>query len=128
MQPPPAGTGAKNFTNRNGRIRRRVAQNARPNKAREAALDFVNLSIHLVSGVLGGNLLGGGSRDLSQGVGGNSLLGACGGALGGLLLNQLGVGTGPLDVLTLLVNILAGGGSGALLTFVVGACRFMLTR
>ncbi len=91
-------------------------------------MDLLNLCIQGVSGVLGGNAVGGLDKQLSQGIGGNSLLGILGGALAGQVMNHLGVGLGALDALTLLANVASGTIGGALLTFFVGAFRVLITR
>jgi uncharacterized membrane protein YeaQ/YmgE (transglycosylase-associated protein family) len=91
-------------------------------------MDIFSVSVQIVSGLLGGSLVVCGSKDLSNGVAGNSVLGILGGFLFGQLFNQLGVGHGPPDALTLTINGAIGAIGGAALTLLVGAVRALLAK
>jgi uncharacterized membrane protein YeaQ/YmgE (transglycosylase-associated protein family) len=91
-------------------------------------MDIFSISIQIISGAVGGNLMVGGWKDLSNGVAGNTILGILGGLLGGQLFNQLGVGNGPPDALTLVTNGTIGGIGGAVVTFLISAVRTLLTK
>ena len=47
---------------------------------------LINLIIQIVSGAIGGNVIGAASRDMSLGAVGNSIAGAIGGGIGGQVL------------------------------------------
>lgn len=89
-------------------------------------MDAIGLVIQAVSGMIGGNAVGSIDKDFNLGIGVNSMLGIGGGVLSGQLLNQLGVGTGPLDVLTLLSQVGSGALGGALIAFLAGALRVLI--
>lgn len=91
-------------------------------------MEIVSLVIQIGSGAIGGNRVAGSAKNFDQRVVVTSMLGIFGGALGGQLFNQLGIGIGPPDVLTILANVASGGFGGAWLTFLVGAIRASMTK
>jgi uncharacterized membrane protein YeaQ/YmgE (transglycosylase-associated protein family) len=91
-------------------------------------VELVSLFVQAMSGAIGGSLVAGIAKEQKPGVVGGPVLGILGGALGGQLMNQLGVGVGPPDVLTVLANAASGGGGGAWLAFLVGAVRVLMKK
>lgn len=91
-------------------------------------MEIVSLVVQIGSGAIGGNLVAGSAKNFDQRVVVTSMLGISGGALGGQLFNQLGIGIGPPDALTMLVNVASGGFGGAWLVFLVGAIRASMTK
>lgn len=99
-------------------------------------MDWVNLIISLVSGLIGGNIAGGLQKDQGLGPVGNSVSGVVGGGLGGYIMQLLGLfgaatmtgATGApaatpdfahLDLAQILGNIGGSGVGGAILTLIV---------
>jgi hypothetical protein len=83
--------------------------------------DTVNLIIWLVAGVAGGNAAGEllkGPYDLGPG---NTLVGAIGGVIGGLILQVLIPALRGIDAVPLIGQIFAAAASGAVLTVIGGA-------
>lgn len=107
-------------------------------------MDFMNLAVTLISGIVGGNLAGIGLKEKSLGVGGNTVVGAVGGGAGHWLLQALGVlattaattsaasgtlpvpGTEGLDIGALVGNILGSGAGGAVLTAIIAFLKQFL--
>jgi hypothetical protein len=97
-------------------------------------MNIVALIIQLVSGAVGGNVVGGLAKKISLGPVGNSIVGILGGGLGGLILQLLGMGgaeagaaeagqaaaTGGLDLNSILASIGGGGVGGGILMAIVG--------
>jgi hypothetical protein len=88
---------------------------------------LVNLIIQLVSGAIGGNVVGASARNADLGAVANSIVGAIGGGAGGQLLTALipmlaGDG-GNMDIGALVGQIAGGGVAGAILTAIVGALK-----
>jgi hypothetical protein len=94
----------------------------------ESLVEIFSLAIQIGSGAIGGNLVAESAKNFNQRIVVASMLGILGGALVGQLLNQLGVGIGPPDVLTTLINVASGGFGGTWLTFLVGAIRASMTK
>ncbi|WP_407664051.1 hypothetical protein [Microvirga alba] len=92
---------------------------------------LINLILQVLSGAVGGNIVGKASDRLDLGPLGNSIAGALGGVGGGQLLNMmLGAGAGTaattmsgMDIGAIISQIAGGGVSGAVLTLVVGLIR-----
>lgn len=95
---------------------------------RSQIVETVILFVQIVSGAVGGLAVGGGLREQHPAVALDTVLGIIGGIGAGQLINALGFGTGPLDVLTLLINMASGGAGGAALAFFVVAIRVLITR
>lgn len=97
-------------------------------------MEIVSFLISLISGAVGGNLAGSAMTQKNLGVLVNTIAGLVGGALGGYILQAWALysqftGTGDaattaaaaqsLDLSSILANIGAGGGSGAILTALI---------
>lgn len=104
-------------------------------------MDYVNLLISLISGIVGGNVAGAAAPQKSLGTLGNSIAGLFGGGLGGSILNALGViatqvathpagaqGAANLDIASLVANIVGSGVGGGVLTLVAGIVRDLLVK
>lgn len=79
--------------------------------------------IGLLGGLLGGNAAGAVSKKNSLGVGGNSAVGAAGGAiLGGILQAVLNY-KGGMNFGEVATQLLGGAGAGGIITSLVGALK-----
>jgi len=85
------------------------------------------LIIQLLSGAVGGNVIGAVLKKLSLGTLGNSLVGILGGGIGGQLLGMLGMGGGEaasaMDLNSILTNVAAGGAGGGVLMAIIGMVK-----
>ncbi len=79
---------------------------------------LIPLAIHLIAGVIGGNIAGLVLKRFSLGPVGNSLAGIVGGVLGGQLLNRVGDLLGGFAG-----DVVVGGIGGAVLMIAVGIIR-----
>ena len=92
----------------------------------------IDLIIQLLSGAVGGNLVGAVMKNLNLGWLWNSVAGIAGGGLGGQILGAvLGGGMaaakgGALDPMSILTNVLGGGVGGGVLLAVVGVVKQMM--
>lgn len=87
------------------------------------------LIIQLVSGALGGNLVGWLIKKINLGWIGNSIAGIVGGGALGQLLPVLGLGTsGSLNATSIISSILGGGVGGGILMTIVGLIRNAITK
>lgn len=87
------------------------------------------LIIQLVSGALGGNLVGWLIKKINLGWIGNSIAGIVGGGALGQLLPVLGLGTsGNLNATSIISSILGGGVGGGILMAIVGLIRNAITK
>ena len=77
------------------------------------------LIIQLISGAVGGNVVGALAKNISLGTLGNSIAGIVGGGLGGQLLGMLG--GGGLD--GILGSVMSGGVGGGVLMVVVSLIK-----
>ena len=95
-------------------------------------MDIINLIASLISGAIGGNMVGGAFNDQSLGSPGDSLLGILGGGIVGVILQSLGVATGSgsdvLDAASLIGNIAVCGLGGVLVTAVIGLIKGATAR
>jgi hypothetical protein len=93
-------------------------------------MSYLPLIIQLVSGVVGGNVLGAAVKSLNLGPVGNSLAGLLGGGLGGQLLASLAQGGSPtgMDVATILESIGGGVTGGGVLTAAAAFMKQTLAR
>ena len=79
-------------------------------------MSYLPLIIQLVSGVVGGNVLGAVVKTLNLGPVGNSIAGLLGGVIGGQLLTSLAGGAGGVDVGAILESIAGGAAGGGAIT------------
>ncbi len=90
-------------------------------------MDITTLIIQLLSGAVGGNVVGSLVRKISMGVLGNSLAGILGGGLGGQILGgSLGMPTGgsSLEIGSILGQVASVG--GGVLMVIIGMLKNML--
>jgi hypothetical protein len=96
---------------------------------------LVNLIIQLISGAVGGNIVGAAIKQLSLGPIGNTIAGVVGGGIGGQILSAVmggstvaagaattAVGTG-LDINAIVTQVVGGGVGGAIVMAIVGVIR-----
>lgn len=96
----------------------------------------MELVIQIIAGLLGGNAAGAGLKNLSLGTAGNSVVGAVGGGLGGLLMSMLGGDAGAaaaeaaasLDIGAIIQSVAGGGIGGAILTAIAGMLKKALVK
>ena len=82
---------------------------------------FMPLIIQLISGAVGGNIIGALLKKFSLGILGNSIAGLVGGGLGGQLLGgMLGGGMGG--------EIAAAGAGGGVLMVIIGLIKSMMAK
>ncbi|MCE5293161.1 MAG: hypothetical protein LLF94_00920 [Chlamydiales bacterium] len=106
-------------------------------------MDIVSLIISLVGGAIGGNVAGPATQDKNLGVPGNTIAGLIGGPLGTYIMQALGllgattaVTAAPdvaaqvsaTDWTELLKTLLAGGGSGAVVTALVALIKDAMNK
>ncbi len=88
---------------------------------------LINLIIQIVSGAIGGNVVGAASKDMSLGTVGNSITGAIGGGDGEQILEAfiplLANTASTVDVGALIGQVAGGGAAGAFLTGIVGLIK-----
>jgi len=92
----------------------------------------MELIISLLSGAVGGNLVGGLLKKLSLGTLWNSVVGILGGGLGAQLLSALGVLTsaqgGGMDIGSIIGNVASSGVGGGVLLAIVGWVKSMMGK
>ena len=89
------------------------------------------LLIQLLTGAVGGNIVGKLARNIDLGVLWNSVAGIIGGGLGGQLLGLLGMEAGPsgsLDLASVLGSVASGGAGGGVLMAVIGVIKSMMAK
>lgn len=89
------------------------------------------LLIQLVTGAVGGNVVGKVLKKLDLGTVGNSLAGIVGGGLGGQLLGMLGIGAGPsgaMDLSAILGSVASGGAGGGVVMAVIGLIKTAMAK
>ena len=83
---------------------------------------ILNLIIQIVAGIIGGNAVGAGMKNMSMGTAGNTIAGAIGGLGGGWILQLMTtMGDNGVNVGEIIGQIVGGGVGGAVLTAIVGA-------
>jgi uncharacterized membrane protein YeaQ/YmgE (transglycosylase-associated protein family) len=88
---------------------------------------LIPMIINLVSGAVGGNVVGKLFKNLNMGTLLNSIAGIVGGGLGGQLLGMLGMGGGgSMDLMGILQTVAAGGAGGGVLMAIVGMIKKMM--
>ena len=95
-------------------------------------MDPVTIIIQLLSGALGGNVVGALVKRISLGLLGNSLAGILGGSIGGQILGPLlglpAATGGGLNLEAILAQVAGGGAGGGLLMVVIGVIKSMLAK
>lgn len=97
-------------------------------------MEFLNILIPILSGIIGGNVAGGILKKFSLGPVGNSIVGLLGGAAGAQILGMLGAGPAPgaapdvvnaggVDIGSLVASIAGGGVGGGALMSIVGVIK-----
>ena len=92
---------------------------------------LIPLLIQLASGALGGNVAGSLLKNLSLGTLGNSVAGAAGGGIGGLILSQvlhMGPAAGAMDIGSILTQVAGGGIGGGGLLALIGLLKNMTAK
>ena len=88
---------------------------------------LINLIIQIVAGVIGGNAVGAGVKDVNLGTLGNTIAGAIGGGAGGQVLQALipalALAAGNIDIGSLIGQVVGGGIAGAILTAIIGVVK-----
>ena len=82
------------------------------------------LIIQLISGAVGGNIIGALAKKLSLGTLGNSLAGIVGGGIGGQLLSMVGAG----GIEGILGSVLSGGAGGGVIMIIVGLIKKAMAK
>ena len=93
----------------------------------------IDLIIQLLSGAVGGNLVGAIAKNLNLGWLWNSVAGVAGGGIGGQILGSvLGAGMGAaksgLDPMSILSSVISGGAGGGVLMAVAGIVKGMMAK
>lgn len=95
-------------------------------------MDMVTLVTNLISGLIGGNLLGAAWKEKSLGAIGNSIAGLIGGAAGGYIAQAVGVlnsmGMADMTVGSILGNVGSGVVGGAVLTAIFGIIKKAVSK
>lgn len=90
--------------------------------------------ISLVSGAVGGNIVGNAVKKLNLGPVGNSIAGILGGGIGQWVLGMLGVGGAAaadgsgLNIASILGSIVGGGAGGGVLMAIIGAIKNAMNK
>ena len=94
-------------------------------------MNLLPLVIQLLSGAVGGNVVGKLVSGLNMGTLWNSVAGILGGGIGGQLLGLLGINAGPsgaLDLMSILGSVASGGVGGGVLLAIVGLVKKALSK
>jgi len=92
-------------------------------------MEMLPLIIQLVSGAVGGNVVGALLKNLNLGTLGNSIAGIVGGGLGGQLLGMAGMATGSgMDIGSIISQVAAGGVGGGVLMAIVGVIKKAIAK
>src|SRR5262245_7672175 len=90
-------------------------------------MDIVGVIINLISGGIGGNILGGAWKNMTLGTLGNSIAGAVGGIVGSYILQAVGVlsslGLANMSLSSFSGNVAISAISGAVLTAIGGLIK-----
>lgn len=91
--------------------------------------EYLPLIIQLVSGAVGGNVVGKLAKNLDLGTLWNSVAGILGGGLGGTILGMIGLSTdGGMDVSGILGSVAGGGVGGGILMAIVGMIKKAMAK
>ena len=105
--------------------------NARRPTSWRRHMDIATLLIQLISGAVGGNIVGNIFKNLNLGTLGNSIAGIVGGGIGGQILEQVfhtAVAGGAFDPMAILTQVVGGGVGGGILMAIVGAIRTAMAK
>jgi hypothetical protein len=92
-------------------------------------MTIITLIIQIVAGIIGGNAVGAGMKNMSMGGAGNTIAGGIGGLAGGWILSALaGMGYEATSIGPIIGHIVGGGVGGAILTAIVGAIMKSMNR
>lgn len=95
-------------------------------------MDLVGMLVSLVSGGVGGNILGAAWKDKSLGALGNTIAGAIGGAAGAYITQAVGIlsamGLADMTVNSMMGAAGSGAAGGAILTAVAGIIKSMMAK
>jgi hypothetical protein len=93
-------------------------------------MNWVALIIQIISGAVGGNIVGAAAKNISLGTAGNSVAGVVGGGLGGYILQLLGLlsNSGGMDIGSIISQIAGGGVGGGVLMAIIGAIRQAMNK
>jgi hypothetical protein len=83
-------------------------------------MSTTHLVIQIIAGIVGGNVVGFGMKNLSLGVVGNTFAGAIGGVAGGLLLGTLLSGSGTVTFFNVFTISGASEGFNAIVAQLIG--------
>ena len=86
----------------------------------------MSMIIQIVAGLVGGNAVGAGLKNLSLGTVENSIAGAVGGLVSSFLAGKPGLGADAvanLDISGIIQSVVTGGAGGALLTAILGMVK-----
>jgi hypothetical protein len=87
--------------------------------------------IQLISGAVGGNVIGKVLKNLDLGTLGNSLAGIVGGGLGGQLLGMMGAGgdaAAGMDIGGIIQSVASGGVGGGVLMAIIGIVKKAMAK
>jgi uncharacterized membrane protein YeaQ/YmgE (transglycosylase-associated protein family) len=87
--------------------------------------------IQLISGAVGGNVIGKVLKNLDLGTLGNSIAGIVGGGLGGQLLGMMGAGgdaAAGMDIGSIIQSVASGGVGGGVLMAIVGIVKKAMAK
>lgn len=102
-------------------------------------MDITSIIIAIISGAIGGNVIGTAAKQYSLGTAGNSIVGVIGGFAGGWILEQL-FGAAPaadpaaaaaatgLDISQIIEQIAGGGIGGAILVIIAGIIKSSMAK
>lgn len=95
-------------------------------------MDIVGAIINLISGGVGGNILGAAWKDKTLGAVGNTIAGAIGGVAGTYIMQAVGVlnslGLGEMSIGSLAGSVGTSAVSGAVLTAIVGLIKNAMSK
>lgn len=91
----------------------------------------MSMIIQIIAGLIGGNAVGAGVKNLSLGTVGNSVVGAVGGLASSFVAGKLGIGAdavASLDISGIIQSVITGGAGGAVLTVILGIVKKVVAK